>query len=162
MRISKRRGSFPYAHCGFRFTIRPRPDDFCEPPITDPYDGWWCAMKTVQEMEAGPPKPACRSRLRKTIRQWRLHRMVWTSLEDIAEKINPVIRGWYQYYGRFYKTALFSVLRNVERSLKLWARWKYKGLRNHQRNARRFLGRVYKRTPGLFVHWKLGLGSKAE
>jgi RNA-directed DNA polymerase len=85
-----------------------------------------------------------------------------TSLEDIAEKINPVLRGWYQYYGRFYKSALFSVLRNVERSLKLWARWKYKGLRGHQRNACRFLGRVRKRMPDLFVHWQLGLGSKAE
>jgi len=103
-----------------------------------------------------------KSRIRRTIREWRLHRMVWTSLEDIAEKINPVLRGWYQYYGRFYKAALFSVLRNVQRSLIRWAQWKYKGLRNHMRNARRFLGRVSKRMPGLFVHWQLGLGSKAE
>jgi hypothetical protein len=28
-----------FAHCGFRFTIRLRPDDFCEPPIADPHDG---------------------------------------------------------------------------------------------------------------------------
>jgi len=103
-----------------------------------------------------------KSRIRQTVRAWHLHRMVWTSLEDIADKINPVLRGWYQYYGRFYKAALLPVLRNVECSLKLWARWKYKRLRGHQRNARLFLGRVCKRMPDLFVHWQLGLGSKAE
>ena len=29
-----------FAHCGFRLTIRLRPDNFCEPPIADPHDGW--------------------------------------------------------------------------------------------------------------------------
>jgi RNA-directed DNA polymerase len=71
----------------------------------------------------------------------------WTSLEDIVERINPVLRGWYQYWP-VYKPALFSVLRNVQRSLIRWAQWKYKGLRNHMRNARRFSD-VRKRTPGL-------------
>lgn len=96
------------------------------------------------------------------IREWRIHLITWTSLENIAEKINPILRGWYQYYGQFYKSEMYPVLGNVERYLILWARWKYKRLRRHGRNARRFLGSVCKRTPGLFVHWELGLGSMAE
>jgi RNA-directed DNA polymerase len=103
-----------------------------------------------------------KNKIRETIRGWRLHRMGRTSLKEVSEMINPVVRGWYGYYGRFYKTALLVVLRNVERSLILWVRWKYKRLRNHPRNALRFLCRVRKRMPNLFVHWQLGLGSATE
>ena len=44
-----------------------------------------------------------KSKIRETIRGWRIHLITWTSLGKIAEKVNPVLRGWYQYYGRFYK-----------------------------------------------------------
>src|SRR5450756_317613 len=37
----KTKGFFHYAHCGLGFTIRPRPDDFYEPPRADPH-AWWC------------------------------------------------------------------------------------------------------------------------
>ena len=72
-----------------------------------------------------------KSRIRETIRGWRIHLITWTSLEKIAEKVNPVLRGWYQYYGRFYKSEMYPVLRNVERYLVLWARRKYKKLARH-------------------------------
>ena len=72
------------------------------------------------------------------------------------------MRGWCQYYGRFYKSEMYPVLPNVERYLILWARRKYKRLARHGGNARRHLGCVCKRTPGMFEHWKLGLGSPTE
>ena len=103
-----------------------------------------------------------KSEIRKAIREWRIHLITWTSLENIAEKINPVVRGWYQYYGRFYKSEMYPVLRNVENYLTLWARRKYKRLAQHGRNARRYLGSVCKRRPRLFAHWELGLGSPTE
>ncbi len=77
-----------------------------------------------------------KSRIRKTIRKWRIHHITWTSLENIAEKVNPILRGWNQYYGRFYKSEMYPVLRNVERYLILWARRKYKNLARHGQNAR--------------------------
>ena len=103
-----------------------------------------------------------KSRIRETIRGWRIHLITWTSLEKIAEKVNPVLRGWYQYYGRFYKSEMYPVLRNVERYLVLWARRKYKKLARHGQKARRYLGGVCKREPCLFVHWEMGLGSATE
>ena len=39
------------------------------------------------------------------------------SLEEIAKFVNPFVRGWVNYYGRFYKSALTPVLRELERSL---------------------------------------------
>ena len=63
-----------------------------------------------------------KSKIRKAIREWRIHLITWTSLENIAEKINPVVRGWYQYYGRFYKSEMYPVLRNVENYLQYYGR----------------------------------------
>jgi hypothetical protein len=42
------------------------------------------------------------------IRRWRLHRRIGLSLADLARWINPVVRGWMQYYGAFYRSALVS------------------------------------------------------
>jgi len=103
-----------------------------------------------------------KSRIYKVIRDWRIHRLVWATLEDIADKINPIVRGWYHYYGRFYKSAMYSVLRNVEHCLVRWVQRKYKKLNRHVRNARCFLQGICKRTPRLFVHWAFGLESVAE
>ena len=33
------------------------------------------------------------------IRRWRLHRWIGLSIAEIARQINPVVRGWMQYYG---------------------------------------------------------------
>jgi hypothetical protein len=29
------------------------------------------------------------------------------AIDDLARMWNPVLRGWIQYYGRFYKSALY-------------------------------------------------------
>jgi RNA-directed DNA polymerase len=86
--------------------------------------------------------------------------MVYTTLEEISKKIDPIVRGWFQYYGRLYKSEMYPSLRNIERYLIKWARTKYKRLRKYGRLARQFLGKVRKRSPNIFYHWTLGLGSK--
>jgi len=103
-----------------------------------------------------------KNRIRKVIRNWRIHRLTWATLEDIADQINPIVRGWFHYYGRFYKSEMYSVLKNVEHYLIRWVQRKYKKLSRHGRNARYFLRGICKRTPRLFVHWMLGLESEAE
>jgi hypothetical protein len=34
-------------------------------------------------------------------RRWRLHRRTWHTIGSLAREINPVVRGWMQYYGAF-------------------------------------------------------------
>ena len=48
---------------------------------------------------------------------------------------NPIIRGWLQYYGRYYRSALYPPMRQLDRSLARWAYRKYKKLRGHLRRA---------------------------
>jgi len=96
--------------------------------------------------------------IRATIRSWRLGaRRNNQSLEKIAKFVNPYVRGWVNYYGRYYKSALTPVLRCLERSLIYWARRKYKRLKGHQRRAAHWLGRVARREPQLFVLWQIGI-----
>jgi RNA-directed DNA polymerase len=96
--------------------------------------------------------------IRATIRSWRLGaRRNIQHLEEIARFVNPYVRGWVNYYGRFYRSALTPVLRCLERSLIYWARRKYKRLRRHKRRAAHWLGRVACREPQLFVLWQMGI-----
>jgi RNA-directed DNA polymerase len=95
--------------------------------------------------------------MRQTIRRWRLHLKPDKTIEDLSRMFNPVIQGWINYYGRFYKSELYSVLRHVNRALVHWAQRKYKRLYRHRRRAEHWLGNLAKREPRLFSHWKMGI-----
>lgn len=95
--------------------------------------------------------------IRNTMSSWRIHLRSDKSLEDFARMFNPVLRGWINYYGSYYKSALYPLFRQLDRSLTRWAMRKYKKLRGHQRRATHWLGRIAQREPNLFAHWKLGI-----
>ncbi len=78
-------------------------------------------------------------------------------LNEIATLYNPVLRGWIQYYGRYYLSALYSVLRHFNKTLVAWAMRKYKRFKDRQTRASLFLEKVLEREPGLFVHWGKGM-----
>lgn len=97
-------------------------------------------------------------RIRATVRDWRLGASRNNqSLEEIARFVNPYVRGWVNYYGRYYRSALTPVLRHLERVLVYWVRRKFKRLRRHQRKATHWLGRVARREPGLLYSWQIGI-----
>ena len=95
-------------------------------------------------------------RMRGTIKRWRLHLWSGKSLVDLAHEINPIVRGWIDYYGCFYKSRLISLLRRINEYLARWATRKFKRLRGHPHRARRFVATVARREPALFAHWKAG------
>ena len=99
---------------------------------------------------------ACKA-MRQTIRHWYLQLKPDKDLLDISRMFNPVLRGWINYYGRFYKSAMYSVMRHMNRALVLWARRKYRKLSRHRRRAEHWLGGIAKRDPRLFVHWQMGI-----
>lgn len=96
--------------------------------------------------------------IRETIRSWRIGATRNNqSLEEIAGFVNPFVRGWVNYYGRYFPSALTPVLRSLERSLVYWVRRKLKRFRYHQRQAVHWLGQVAQREPNLFVLWAQGI-----
>ena len=95
--------------------------------------------------------------MRAEIRSWRLHLRSDKSIEDLSRMFNPKVRGWLQYYGRYYRSALYPIMRQLDRSLARWACRKYKKLRGHLRRATHWLARISRRDPGLFAHWQMGV-----
>jgi RNA-directed DNA polymerase len=95
--------------------------------------------------------------MRHTIRSWRLHLRSDKTLDDLSHMFNPILRGWVNYYGQYYKSALYPTFRVLDRILVRWAMRKYKKLKGHQRRATHWLGRVARRQPRLFVYWQMGV-----
>ena len=78
------------------------------------------------------------------------------TLQQLVEKLNPVLQGWINYYGKFYKSKLANFMHNVNVKIARWARRKYKGLRTSDMKAIRWLHGVSQRSPHLFAHWTIG------
>jgi group II intron reverse transcriptase/maturase len=103
--------------------------------------------------------PAISNRAKKsicdTMRRWKMHRQTDKSLDELARVVNPVLRGWINYYGRFYKSALYRVFQHLNNILVQWASRKYKRLRGYDQRASQWLQGVFHRQPKLFAHWQL-------
>jgi RNA-directed DNA polymerase len=98
-----------------------------------------------------------KKRIGQEIRSWRVNCRSDKSLSDLARMFNPIVQGWINYYGRFYKSMLYLVLRRINEYLVRWAMRKYKRLRRHYTRAVEWLASVARREPRLFAHWKVGV-----
>jgi RNA-directed DNA polymerase len=96
-------------------------------------------------------------RIRREIRFWRLHLRSGSTIGDLARAINPIVRGWINYYGRFYKSELVYVLDGINHYLMRWATRKFKRLRRHRRRAWERMATMARFYPGLFAHWRFGV-----
>jgi RNA-directed DNA polymerase len=86
------------------------------------------------------------------VRSWRIHLRTGMELEDLAAWINPIVRGWMSYYGRYYRTVLNRLLERINTYLVRWARRKYKRLRTYKKASRWWAG-LTSRQPRMFAHW---------
>ncbi len=91
--------------------------------------------------------------IRQRIRGWRVHLRSDLALGDIAKLANPALRGWINYYGLYYPSALQRVLHHFDSVLARWAMRKYKHLERRSWNARRWVTGLIKRQANLFAHW---------
>lgn len=110
--------------------------------------------------------PAISNKSKKSIRQkvrdWKLQLKAEKELIDLSMMFNSVIRGWINYYSKFYKSEMYSTLRHINKALIMWARKKYKRFARHKKRAEHFLGRIAKQNPKLFKHWEIGIKPTAE
>jgi RNA-directed DNA polymerase len=98
--------------------------------------------------------------MRQAIRGWHIQLKNDKELIDMSAMFNPILRGWMNYYGRFYASAMRPVWKHMNGFLVRWLMRKYKSLAWHKRKARRTLGRLAEAWPEAwpeaFVHWKAG------
>ena len=94
--------------------------------------------------------------MRQEIRETNFRNRTQIALGDIARGLNPLLRGWMEYYGRYNPSALYPVFRQVNRTLVAWAMRKYKHLAGHRTRASLFLESIAEKNPRLFAHWQKG------
>jgi len=99
--------------------------------------------------------PDALTRMRAVVRGWNLPRRTPASLAEFAEQCNPTIRGWWNYYGAFYRTAMLELARYIDRKLERWASRKFKRLSRRQRRSLHWLRRIKQASPDLFYHWRM-------
>jgi RNA-directed DNA polymerase len=89
-------------------------------------------------------------RMSATVHGWRLHKRTDLSDTDLRNMINPVVRGWMAYYGRFYRSALSPLLYRLNTYMLRWVMAKY---RVTWKEAGRRMALGYTRRPRYFAHW---------
>ncbi len=70
------------------------------------------------------------------VRRWRLHQRTGLELADLAEWINPIVRGWMNYYGRFLRSKIHPLRQCINGYLVRWARKKHRRLAPFKRVQR--------------------------
>jgi group II intron reverse transcriptase/maturase len=98
-------------------------------------------------------------KMRAAVRGWRLNRQTHVALAALAKLYNPIICGWWNYYGAFYPTAMLDLCMHIDRALERWARRKYKTLSGRLRAGVQWLRKMKDAEPQLFHHWRL-IGTK--
>jgi RNA-directed DNA polymerase len=83
---------------------------------------------------------------------WRLHRKTGLDIGDIARWINPIVRGWMQYYGEYYRSEMYPLLQRINSYLVRMLRKKHKRLRTLKK-AKAAWKRLTSQYPRGFAHW---------
>lgn len=138
---SKRKSEYPQISFDFLgFCFRPR-----------------CMMNKKGQMFTGFGPAISNTSKRKigdVIRAWRLQRWVAYDEKQIAQILNPIIAGWFNYYGCFYKSELYKVAGSLDFALIRWIKKKFKK-KGSLRKSRKFLRKLREQQPRLFAHWRL-------
>lgn len=104
--------------------------------------------------------PAISSKARKSIceqmREWELHKSTQNTLEDLSQKLNAQVRGWFNYFDRFYGSAMHWLVDHIDETLTTWVKRKYKKVRSRE-SARAWLKRIQTQRPTMFAHWQWAL-----
>lgn len=97
-----------------------------------------------------------RKKIVEEIRKTNFHRWTTATIEEIAEMLNPKIRGWINYYGKFCKWEMNRTLGRLHRRLAKWLLNKYKSLKWSFKRAFKLMHQIKQSRPLLFAHWKAG------
>jgi RNA-directed DNA polymerase len=98
--------------------------------------------------------------MRATIRGLNIRTRTAVTLDDIAGELNPKVRGWIAYYGRYTRSALYPMARYINQTLAVWLKRKYKRFHRRLGRARLFLAKIAPEDRRRFVHWQLGDGGE--
>lgn len=93
-----------------------------------------------------------RRKIKQTIRRSRT-----TDITLLAKELNPIIRGWYNYFGVFCPSEAYRKgINYVNLILVRWMKRTRKKVKRAHMKAQHLLYRIAKSSPEMFYHWKVG------
>jgi hypothetical protein len=97
-----------------------------------------------------------RKRIADKLEALKVKKLSYKSIVGVAQHLNPLIRGWIRYYGKFRISELHSVFRLLNQRLIRWARQRYKRYKTSIKRAYKWLKSVQEQYRTLFYHWQFG------
>jgi RNA-directed DNA polymerase len=97
-----------------------------------------------------------KKRITEKMKELDIEQLTHRSIVGVAQFLEPIIRGWVNYYGRFRLWELNPIFQILRRRLVMWVCKRYKRYRTRLNKAYEWLGRVKEQYPTLFYHWRLG------
>lgn len=107
--------------------------------------GYDCAISTASEKQ-----------IIEQLSSMKFHRWSNESIEYIASMVNPKIRGWINYYGKYKRHVLARVFRRFHSRLMKWVLNRYKRFKRSKRKAYVWIKNMRAVKPNLFYHWEAG------
>jgi len=138
----KKEDDYPVKFDFLGFSFQPRP---AQSQRGGMYLVYGCAISKTSEQS-----------ILQNLSRERLQRWSNTTIEEIAGELNPRIRGWINYYGKYRRHKLGRIFRVLRFRLMKWVKNRYK----IQSKGKAFekLDKIMKENPNLFYHWTLGFG----
>ena len=93
--------------------------------------------------------------IRESIRAILIPRWTDQTMEGFAKLLNPKIRGWVNYYTKFYRQEMLKVFCYLNERIRKWIKNKYKLTGNKHILAK--YKAIQRGQPVLFYHWRLGI-----
>ena len=97
-----------------------------------------------------------KKRIADKLEELEIDRLNFRSIVGVALYLEPLIRGWINYYGKFRITELNPIFLLLRQRLVWWARKRYKRYKTNMNKAYRWMDRVKKQFPNLFYQWRYG------
>jgi RNA-directed DNA polymerase len=101
--------------------------------------------------------PVAQKAMRAQVRRDNIRNRTELSLQGIANWYNSRLIGWFNYYGRYSRSAMYPVLWHFNKTLVAWAMKKFKRFRNRRTWASKWLERISKENAKLLYHWRIGM-----
>ena len=97
-----------------------------------------------------------KKRIVQKMRELDISHLTHKSIVGVAQYLEPYIRGWINYYGKYRISEMNPIFQLLRRHLVCWVRKRYKRYKTSINRAYDWLKRIRVQYPYLFYHWQLG------
>lgn len=115
-----------------------------------------CKNRNTKEYFVGfLPTPSIKSKVKMNtkIEETKLFRNTQLDINYISKVMNPIIRGWCNYYGHFNNRAMVPVCNLIDNKIAKFMKKKHKNIKSHGK-AYDLVRKLKKQNPNLFYHWE--------